>query len=128
MELTTDRLFLREWEETDAARLFALAVNASGNEVVGTGDQHEQAHEIAAGLEIEEQADEEEIGIAQCLLPAEGAHGDQCEAGKDNGKEHPELELGEEQGRVGIEGEDLTEGLTPPRQRGRYHTEEWDGY
>jgi RimJ/RimL family protein N-acetyltransferase len=25
MELTTDRLFLREWEEADAARLFALA-------------------------------------------------------------------------------------------------------
>ena len=57
MELTTDRLFLREWEETDAARLFALASDPEIGPAAGWKphtSEEESLHIIRTVLKVPE--------------------------------------------------------------------------
>ena len=57
MELTTDRLFLREWEEADAARLFALASDPEIGPAAGWKphtSEEESLHIIRTVLKVPE--------------------------------------------------------------------------
>ena len=78
------------------------AVDGLGYEEVAAGDEDKEADEEAAGLVVEEQTDEEEVGVAQQVTVAH-----EGEPGKDQGEESPELELGEEQRTLGMESEDV---------------------
>ena len=84
--------------------------------VVGAGDENEQSHKKSARLIIEKEADKEEIGILQrtkrhdratyVLLPLGGERHKQGEATEHKGEEYPELQLGEKQRAMRVEGKD----------------------
>ena len=77
-------------------------VDALGDEEVRARHEHQYQHKQSAGLVIEEQADEEQEGITQQALAV-----NQAENGKDNGKERPEIELREQQGRILLKEENV---------------------
>ena len=71
-----------------------------GDHKVRAGHKDQDQHRQAAGLVVEEEADEKQEGIAQQPPVA-----DQGEEGIDHGEKRPEIELGEQQRRVRIESE-----------------------
>ena len=84
--------------------------------VVGAGDENEQSHKKSARLIIEKEADKEKIGILQrtkrhdratyVLLPLGGERHKQGETAEHKGEEYPELQLGEKQRTMRVEGKD----------------------
>ena len=75
-------------------------VDELGDDEVAEGDEEQQAEEQPARLVVEQDADEEQVGVAQQTLVAE-----EREHSEDDGEERPELELREEQRAFGVEGE-----------------------
>jgi hypothetical protein len=70
------------------------------SQVVVDRDEDQDQYEESAGLIVKEQADEKQIGVAQEDLVLQ-----QAEQGKHNGKESPEMEMGEQEGMALVENE-----------------------
>jgi hypothetical protein len=70
------------------------------SQVVVDRDEDQDQYEESAGLIVKEQADEKQIGVAQKDLVLQ-----QAEQGKDDGKESPEMEMGEQKGMALVENE-----------------------
>lgn len=93
-------------------------MNPLRDEIVGTGDQYQQANEEAARLVIEKQRDDEQVAIAHQPSPSWQVHGrsvlvlldrtsHEGESDEDDSPESPEPELREEQRRVWVESKQL---------------------
>jgi hypothetical protein len=70
------------------------------SQVVVNRDEDQDQYEESAGLIVKEQADEKQIGVAQEDLVLQ-----QAEQGKHDGKESPEMEMGEQKGMALVENE-----------------------
>ena len=90
----------RQAKEQLAPPLLPRTINGPRQEEVGTGHEHQQQHEQAARLVVEKQAYEEQERVAQHPPAVQ-----QAEQSVHDGEERPEVELGEQQGRILIERE-----------------------
>ncbi len=102
LEVAKDRKIHHNTQRQPGTSLppFTASIDGLRNEEVTAGHEDQDTHEEAAGLVIKQQADEKEVAVAQQLPITR-----QGEEGKDNGKEGPKVELGEQQGTVWVKRE-----------------------
>ena len=79
-------------------------MQAEASEVIECDHEDEQHQEETAGLVIEEQAGEEQEGVAQQDPVAQ-----QAQEGEHDGQERPEIELGEQQRMRLVESEQVAQ-------------------